>query len=166
MAATMIDLAGGTVPDNCDFRSFAARFTAEQPAALHDELVLSQMAWSCQRSIRWGDWLCMRSYHDGYHGFPPVMLFDVVKDPHLQHDVAPQHPDVCNEALARLDRWMAAMLATAARPDDPMRTVLLEGGPLHTRGQLPAYLKRLRETGRSDGADLLAKLHPKAAAGA
>lgn len=166
MAATLIELAGGTVPGEWDFRSFADRFKQDQPAAWRDDLVLSQMAWSCQRSVRWADWLCIRSYHDGFHGFPPVMLFDVARDPHLQKDVAPDHPAVCNEGLARLDRWMADMLATAVRPDDPMRTVMLEGGPLHTRGQLPAYLKRLRETGRGAGADLLAQMHPKEAAGA
>ena len=92
------------------------------------------------------------------------MLFNVKTDPHLQHDLAAGNPELCNEALARLDRWMADMMATATHADDPMRTVMLEGGPLHTRGVLPAYLQRLRETGRADGADLLAKTHPRDAA--
>jgi hypothetical protein len=33
--------------------------------------------------------------------------------------------------------------------------VVLEGGPFHVRGQLPAYLERLRVTGRGDQAALL-----------
>ena len=41
------------------------------------DLVLSQCAHVCQRSVRWGDWLYMRTYHDGYHLFPQEMLFDV-----------------------------------------------------------------------------------------
>ena len=43
---------------------------------------------------------------------------------------------------------------------DPLMTVLREGGPFHTRGRLPAYLDRLRATGRAHHADHLAALHP------
>ena len=165
MAATMLELAGGEVPVGWDSKSFAPQFKTNQPADHRTELVLSQMAWSCQRSIRWDDWLCIRSYHDGYHGFPPVMLFNVVEDPHLQNDLAPTKVDVSNHGIALLDKWMGEILDTATHADDPMRTVMLEGGPLHTRGVLPEYLKRLRATGRADGADELAKAHPAAAAG-
>lgn len=161
MAATLIELAGGTVPADWDFRSFAEAWREGRPATGRDDLVLSQMAWSCQRSVRWGDWLCIRSYHDGYHGFPDLMLFNVAQDPHLQDDLAAQHPELCDEAMRRLDRWMGEMMATATHAEDPMRTVMREGGPLHTRGQLPAYLRRLRATGRSAAADLLAAKHPR-----
>src|SRR5205807_8811274 len=113
-------------------------------------LVVSQGAWSCQRSVRFGDCLCIRSYHDGYHGFPDVMLFDVARDPHEQRDLAPEQPARVAEAMAMLDTWYAEMMRTAAHGHDPMWTVLGEGGPEHTRGQLPKYLERLRETGRSE----------------
>ncbi len=42
----------------------------------------------------------------------------------------------------------------------PSRSVLWEGGPFHTRGNLPRYLERLRATGRADHTDRLAKTHP------
>lgn len=165
MAATMVELIGGKVPASWDFSSFAGRFVQSEPAALQSDLVLSQMAWSCQRSVRWDDWLCIRSFHDGYHGFPPVMLFNVATDPHLQHDVAAAHPELCERAMKRLEQWTADMLASSDHPQDPMDTVMLEGGPLHTRGCLPAYLRRLRETGRAEGADRLALAHPRDALG-
>ncbi|MCF7686831.1 MAG: sulfatase-like hydrolase/transferase [Cephaloticoccus sp.] len=165
MAATMIELAGGTVPENWDAHSFTSQFKAAQPVNHRSELVLSQMAWSCQRSVRWADWLLMRSYHDGYHGFPPVMLFNVKADPHLQHDLAPANPAIADHGLALLDEWMTGMMATATHAEDPMRTVMLEGGPLHTRGALPAYLERLKATGRAVGAVHLALMHPRDAAG-
>jgi len=148
-AARMIELLGGTVPSNWDGRS-----------APRDHLVVSQGAWSCQRSVRFDDYLCIRSYHDGYHGFPEVMLFDVRRDPHEQHDLAPQRPDVVRRAMTMLEAWHDEMMRTATHPVDPMRTVLVEGGPLHARGQLPEYLKRLRETGRAEFADRLAANHP------
>ncbi|HLH71651.1 MAG TPA: sulfatase [Chloroflexota bacterium] len=153
-AATLVELAGGQVPENWDGRSFAAAFRSGE-AAGRDHLVISQGAWSCQRSVVFDHYLCIRSYHDGYHAFPDVMLFDVAEDPHEQHDLADERPRVVEYALNLLERWHGEMMRTATHPVDPMWTVISEGGPLHTRGQLPAYLERLRTTGRAKWAERL-----------
>jgi len=157
-AATTIELVGGEVPPNWDGASFASSLKRGE-ARGRDFLVLSQGAWSCQRSVRFGDWLCIRSYHDGYHAFPDRMLFDVKRDPHEQHDLAEQHPDVVAKAMTMLDEWHAEMMRTASHPVDPMWTVMREGGPFHTCGYLTNYLKRLRETGRAKWADVLRRKH-------
>ncbi len=159
-AATLVELAGGMVPANWDGASFAVAFSKGEPAG-RDFLVVSQGAWSCQRAVRFDDYLCLRSYHDGYHALPPVALFDVVRDPHEQHDLSLEHPELVGKAMTMLDQWHAEMMRTASHGQDPMWTVLREGGPLHTRGHLPAYLQRLRETGRGEWADHLAAMHSK-----
>jgi hypothetical protein len=64
--------------------------------------------------------------------------------------------------MALLESWHAQMMATATHPNDPMLTVLHEGGPHHCVGQLPAYAERLRKTGRADWADQLLERHGKA----
>lgn len=38
---------------------------------------------------------------------------------------------------------------------DPMKTVLSEGGPYHTRSALGMYTRRLRDTGRDHHAEFL-----------
>jgi arylsulfatase A-like enzyme len=164
VAATVLELLGGRVPPSWDGRSFAPalRAGAEQG---RDWLVISQAAWTAQRAVRFqqagADYLCIRTYHDGYHGYPDTMLFDLATDPHEQNDLQAARPAVVNEALARLERWLAEMMTTATHPADPMWMVLHEGGPKHVRGELPAYLQRLRATGRAHWADLLAARHPK-----
>ena len=90
--------------------------------------------------------------------------YDVLSDPHEQHDLAPERPDLVGRGLSLLDQWQGDMMATATNTTDPMRVVLAEGGPLHTRGELPRYLERLRATGRAGWADRLAAAHPKEAA--
>jgi choline-sulfatase len=157
-AATTIELTGGKVPAIWDGQSFAAAFSRGAESG-RDFLVVSQGAWSCERAVRRGNELCIRSYHDGYHLFPDVMLFDVKEDPHEQHDLASARPQQTSEMLALLESWWSEMLRTAILPVDRMSTVLREGGPLHTRGELPAYLKRLRETGRGACADELERKH-------
>ncbi len=160
VAATLIELAGGKVPAIWDGASFAPSFR-EGRAGGRDYLVVSQGAWACQRSVRFDHYLFMRSYHDGYHGFPAHLLFDLAADPHEQHDLAPDRPDLVGAALTMLDTWYGQMMTTATHGQDPMWTVIQEGGPLHTRGHLPAYVERLRATGRTAWADRLAAAHAK-----
>lgn len=163
-AATILELMGGSVPSGWDGRSFLKPLRASQPTG-RDHLVLSQAAWTCQRAVRWDDWLCIRTYHDGYHPFPELMLFDVARDPHETTDLARQRPELVQLALARLDAWHAQMLRSSPHAD-PMGTVLREGGPFHVRGQLDAYRERLRETGRSAAAGALGSIATaRAAAG-
>jgi choline-sulfatase len=52
------------------------------------------------------------------------------------------------------------MKLTSTQDVDPMMTVLREGGPFHTRGELPEYIQRLKETGRAHHAETLAARHP------
>ncbi len=157
-AATVLELLGEFVPKNWDAESFADSLRNNESAG-RDHLVVSQGAWSCQRSVRFrsanGDYLAMRSYHDGHHCFPDWMLFDLAADPHQQFDLSGQRGDIVREASALLDHWWGQMMETATHPTDPFWTVMQEGGPYHTRGELRKYLKRLRATGRVGWADLL-----------
>ena len=158
-AATMIELFGGQVADNWDGRSFADAFREGREAG-REYLVTSQMAWACQRGVRFEDYICLHTYHDGYKMLKPVMLFNLADDPHEQIDMADERPDLVARAMAFLVNWYQEMVAAALHDVDPMMTVLREGGSFHTRGRLPAYLERLRATGRAHHAETLAARHP------
>ncbi len=117
-----------------------------------DYLVLSQCAHVCQRSVRFGKYLYMRTYHAGLHLFPKEMLFDVESDPHEQYDLAEKRPDLCGEACRILSDWHDEMMMSSDTNIDPLWTVLKEGGPFHCRGCKEIYAEQLRRTGRSEGA--------------
>jgi len=157
-AATLVELMGGQVPDNWDARPFTKSFR-EGGEVGREYLVTSQNAWSCQRGVRFDDYLCLRTYHDGYKQLEPVMLFDLADDPHEQHDLAAERPDLVDRAMGLLADWHHEMVSTSQHNVDPMMTVLREGGAFHTRGRLPAYLERLRATGRAHHAERLASRH-------
>jgi arylsulfatase A-like enzyme len=158
VAATILEMIGARVPPLWDGVSFADAFKEGRDEG-RESLVVSQMAWSCQRSVRFREWLMMRTYHDGLKDFPPVMLFDIENDPHLLNNLSEQKPEVLNEALAALERWHAHMMETSTESVDPMQTVLSEGGPFHTRSALERYCERLRETGRAHHAESLMARH-------
>lgn len=161
-APTMMDLLAR---DSCpiwDGQSYAEVITEGKDAG-REALVISQCCHVCQRSVRWGKWLYMRTYHDGFHLFPRDMLFDLEADPHEQVNLAAKHPEVVHEGAWRLDNWHADQMWKMARTRtdvvDPLWTVIQEGGPQHAphgRGQtLPKYIERLEQTERGDGADEL-----------
>ncbi|MCF7740170.1 MAG: sulfatase-like hydrolase/transferase [Candidatus Marinimicrobia bacterium] len=160
LAATIVDLLGGKIPDNWDAKSFAGMFEGDQDAC-RDYLVITQCAHTCQRSVRFDNFICIRSYHDGFHNFPDIMLFDLENDSHEQNNIAEERPQKVGEAMKILTDWNSKMMRTAVKPSDPLFTVLKEGGPLHTRDGVKKYIERLRETGRADCAQELIKSHPE-----
>ena len=110
--------------------------------------------------MRFDDYICLRTYHDGYKELQPVMLFDLKHDPHEQHDLAAERPELVDRAMALLADWQHEMMLSGRSNVDPLLSVLREGGPFHTRGMLPRYLERLRATGRQQHALYLAAHHP------
>lgn len=163
LAATVVDLAEIPVPLGWDGRSVRGALESRTETG-RDHLVLSQGAWSAQRGVRWGDHLYLKTWHDGYHAhWSDEMLFDLVADPHEQDERSATSPEVTAEGRGILEAWTAEQMGRSLSPVDPMEIVLEEGGPYHCRRHLPAYLERLRETGRSEGADLLVGRHPREA---
>jgi arylsulfatase A-like enzyme len=153
LAATVLDLLGIAVPDSWDARSFAGAIEGEggEGDPGRDSLVLSNLAQSCQRCVRWRhagrELLYMRTYHPGYHAIPEEALFDVAADPHELENLADGEHGALEEARGLLEQWRNEALVRSASPD-PIEVVLAEG-PEMAGGVHDRYRKRLRETGRS-----------------
>lgn len=156
MTATLLELLGQKVPASWDGVSFADSLRAGRDEG-RDHLIVSQGAWTCQRGVRFENYILISTLHDGYHLFDELMLFDLAADPHEEVNLAASRPEIVAQGITLLDRWLAEAMPAAARGRDPLVNVVAEGGPYHVRGQLPAYLERLRATGRADKADALAR---------
>jgi hypothetical protein len=87
------------------------------------------------------------------------MLFNVADDPHETADLAEAHPGIADHGQALIEQWTADMMTSSQYVEDPMWTVMREGGPFHTRDKLVGYCRRLRETGRAHHAEFL-EAHP------
>jgi arylsulfatase A-like enzyme len=159
LAPTLADLFGQPARDAWDGKSYASAIVKGEDCGW-DFLVLSQCAHVCQRGVRFGRWMYIRTYHDGYHLFPDEMLFDIEKDPHEQHNTAEQNPDICMKAVYFLNQWHDNMMKTMDSDADPLWTVIREGGPYHARGHLKEYCSWLEKTGRGHAVPELKKRHP------
>lgn len=158
LAPTLAELFEREPRSAWDGRSYAGAVLRGAECG-REYLVLSQCAHVCQRSVRFGPWLHMRTYHDGFRLFPDEMLFDVEHDPHEQHEVAAEHPDVCRQAASHLSEWHASMMKSMPHAVDPLWTVMREGGPAHTRGMLEYYCERLKASGREYAIPELRRRH-------
>jgi arylsulfatase A-like enzyme len=158
LAATVTEMCGGKIHEAWDGQAFSGALSGEVWEG-RESLVVSQCAWACQRGVRFGPWILIRTYHDGLKAFPDVMLFNLDEDPHETRDLSHEHPEVVNEGLAILERWQADNLASSTSGEDPLWTVMHEGGPLHTRSSIEQYNKRLRETGRGHHAATIENKH-------
>ena len=164
IGATVVDLADIAIPTHYWSGESTKPALDAGTDDGRDALFLSQGAWSCQRGVRWGDNLYLRTWHDGYHPhWNEEMLFDIAEDPHETTDLAADEPTLVSEAAGLLSDWTEEQVAQGIGgiTDDPMDIVLDEGGPLHVRGHLPAYLDRLRETDRARWADALVDRFPE-----
>ena len=157
---TMAELLGVAKSDNWDGQSYAQAVRTGEDCG-RESLVLSQMAHVCQRSARFGDWLYIRTYHDGYHLFPREQLYNIAQDPHEQRDLSAEQPELCARGAKLILDWHDEQMLRSDSQIDPLWTVLHEGGPFHAaEGLLPAYLERLEATGRAGGAEELRRRHP------
>jgi hypothetical protein len=85
------------------------------------------------------------------------MLFNLEKDPHEQNDVKDKYPELCAKGAKQILDWQDEQMLSSDSQIDPLWTVMHEKGPFHTWNEMPAYLDRLRATGRSEGAEALKK---------
>ncbi|MFW6309153.1 MAG: sulfatase [bacterium] len=159
---TLADMFEREKIDSWDGKSYAPAIKEGKESG-RDYLVLSQCAHVCQRSVRFGPWLYMRTYHDGFHLFPEEMLYNVEEDPHERNNLAEEKPEICQKAVYKLLDWHDEMMMTMpyAEKTDPLWTVINEGGPFHAKGHLPHYIEYLKETGREDAIPELKKRHPQ-----
>ncbi|WP_417897797.1 sulfatase [Bacillus haimaensis] len=157
---TLADLLNKKPSQSWDGQSYAPVLTDGKDSS-REYLVISQCAHVCQRSVRFKDWLYIRTYHDGYHLFPDEMLYNLKDDPFEQHDVAEENLQVRKDAVYYLNEWHDQMMKTMPFDVDPLWTVMKEGGPFHAKGNLQRYVKHLETTGRGHAVPELRRRHPR-----
>jgi len=158
----LLDIGGS---DNWDGQSYAEAIRTGEDAG-RDQLVISQCCHVCQRSVRWGPWLYMRTYHCGFHLFPQEMLYNLEKDPHEQVNLAATHPELCREGAHRLMQWHEEAMKSSTSNVDPLWTVMQENGPFHAntvhmKKEIQEYFHHLRATDRAYGVEEIKKRYPE-----
>lgn len=126
-------------------------------------LVVSTATFTCQRAVRFDDYMYIRTYHDAYHLFPDEMLFNIKEDPHETIDLSEKERNLCYRAAWLLEQWHTENMKSQIdyAYDDPIWRMMHEGEPFHIRGNMKNYQKRLQLTDRTAALNELKIKHPK-----
>lgn len=162
LCPTITELLGVSVSGNYHYDGESyAQTVLSGTACGKESLVLTQCAHVCQRSARFGDYIYIRTVHGGGHLFEREMLFNVKTDPHQLHNLAKEHPELCAQGAKIILDWVDEQMKRSPSDIDSLWTVMREGGPEHSRGQIGAYAKRLAGTARDYGVEALAEMYPE-----
>jgi len=154
---TLAGLIGETIPNIWDGIGFGGNLID----GVGDEigrkyLVCGQGVWTCQRAVRFKDYILIRTYHGGLRIFPDYMLFNIKNDPHECYNLSDKCEDLVNEGIKYLGEWHFEMMSKNRYSIDPMWTVIREGGPHCTRKDAKErYCKILRQSGRKEFAEII-----------
>lgn len=155
LCPTLLEYLDCEAPAGWDGESFLPALQGQRWRG-RDHLVFGQGAWSVQRSVRFGDYLYMRTYDAALHDWRPEMLFDVKRDPRETNDLMQRKPAVAEKGRALLQQWTEAVSLGGAEPvRDPFIDLLAEGGPLYTPWSPERYAEWLRKNGRHGAAKKL-----------
>jgi arylsulfatase A-like enzyme len=156
---TLAELLSIDPSPNWDGRSFAP-VVKDGTECGQEYLILGQCAHVCQRSVRFDDWIYIRTYHDGFHLFSDEMLFNIEQDPHEQFNLASKYPQICQQAVYYLNEWHDGMMKKKDSPIDPLWVVMQEGGPHHAKGHLREYCNLIKNTDREYAIEEYKRKHP------
>lgn len=120
LAPTILDLAGIPDRDNMEGLSLVPPIFGVRDGN-YRELYLSEATWEVKRAIRTDRWKFIDSIEPDPHGRPMQELFDLVDDPHEQHNLVESNPEQARQLEERLHAWVARRLDETGRNVDPVR---------------------------------------------
>jgi hypothetical protein len=89
------------------------------------------------------------------------MLFNLKTDKHQLHNIAAENPEIFAKGAKLILDWVDEMMKKSIYQTDPLWTVMKEGGPFHSRGELNNYIKRISGTEREYGVEKLKEMYPE-----
>ena len=127
LAPTVCEALAAEIPERWDAESLFPLLKGSSKGRPH--LICSQLAQTCQRSVRFengtGDYLYLRSYRKRGYEIPDELLFDLRQDPHETQDLSETHPDPLRQGRHLLAEWHQKMMGCNPN-EDPLKTVLCE----------------------------------------
>lgn len=131
---TILDLLDIPIPVGWNAASFAPELRESPDAASRPYLVWDHGLYAAQRALRTPRWLYQETYHPGLFPHAPISLFAIDEDPHQQHDVAEDHPEIVEDLHERMSEWRQQHLEVTHAPD-PLDLIVDGGGPYRYIGR-------------------------------
>lgn len=134
---TILDLLGIRSDIRFDGRSLAPLFRG-RPRPVEAEFYITECTWMRKHGWRTPQWKLIHALEPDFHFKPEVELYDLVRDPGENHNLAPQEPAVVAMLEARMQAWIARRQKETGRSNPMYTNVNWHGkgcGPFQTSQQ-------------------------------
>jgi arylsulfatase A-like enzyme len=161
LGPTLCELLGLQTPERWDGRSFAPALRGEDfvgwPYQVWDHGI-----YTLTRAVRTRDWLLIHILHPGCYPYDePVLLHNMMRDPHQTVNLAHERPDIVAELNNHLTEWRHSQIAKGCA-SDPLEQMVREGVFLYYTPE--EMIDRLLRTGRggvvSSFKERIERFHP------
>ncbi len=103
---TILNLMGVETGIPYDGRSLVPLMEG-QPRITEPEFYITECTWMRKHGWRTPQWKYIHALEPDFHFFPEVELYDLIRDPEENHNIAAQEPEVCRMLEARMQVHIA-----------------------------------------------------------
>ena len=93
------------------------------------EFYITECTWMRKHGWRTPEWKLIRSLEPDFHFKPMVELYNLIKDPEENNNVADEYPEVVEVLTKRMNDWIAKRTAETGRPNPIDVNFLMNGRP-------------------------------------
>lgn len=128
---TLLDLMGIETDLTFDGRSLMPLVRGEEREA-EPEFYITECTWMRKHGWRTPEWKLIIALEPDFHFKPEIELYNLIKDPAENHNVADENPEVVEMLKKRMDAFIAKREAEVGRKAPIHRYFLRDEGPFAT----------------------------------
>lgn len=106
LVPTLMELAGLRTRTPFDGQSLM-KLVRGEATSFESEFYITECTWQRKHGWRTPQWKLIVALEPDFHFRPKVELYNLIEDPHEDHNVAEAHPDVVKALRARMEAWIA-----------------------------------------------------------
>jgi arylsulfatase A-like enzyme len=106
LVPTLMELAGINTRRHFDGQSLMQLVRGEVPS-FESEFYITECTWQRKHGWRTPQWKLIVALEPDFHFAPPVELYNLITDPHEDHNVAADNPDIVKTLRGRMEAFIA-----------------------------------------------------------
>jgi arylsulfatase len=120
IAPTIIEAAGLPAVPGMDGQSFWTSLTGQTHGSGRDKIFGLECTMQAKWCLRTKEYKFILSRERDFYGTALRELYDLIADPHENHNIAEQRPGIAAAMEAELETWIAARLVELQKSQDPL----------------------------------------------
>ncbi len=121
VAPTVLELCDVPVPETLEGTSLVPWMRGETDEPVREFVVSEECTWQMKWSLRTDAHKFILAREEDFYGTPMRELYDLRKDPNEMRNIAEDDPATAERLEARLEAWIAEMMARNGLLEDPLR---------------------------------------------